>query len=84
LWIAEIKERFFYKGNWVVGLNEKFLREARNKDVMLRVKVGEHAEIPMQVPTEKYLKEKIKLGEFKDEPSRFENGSPMRIYYFEL
>ncbi len=84
IWIAEIKERFYYKGKWVVGINDKFLREARQNDVLLRIKVGDGAEIPMQVPTEKDLKCKLKAKEYEKRKSNFENGNDMLIYYFEI
>lgn len=84
IWIAEIKERFFYQGNWVIGLNEKFLKEARDKNVILRVKIGENTEVPVGVLSEKELRKKVKKNEYQDIPSMFPCGKPMRIFYMKV
>lgn len=40
--------------------------------------------IMIDVPSDKILKQKIKLKHYQDIPSKFENGKPMRIYYFKI
>ncbi len=83
VWIAEIGKKFYYNGKFVIGLNEKFLNEARRKDVILRVKIDNEEKV-IQVPTEKQLKEKVKSGDFEDKKSLFDGGKDMRIYYFDI
>ncbi len=84
VWIPEIKNPFYYKDGFRVGLNEKFLREANNNKVdILMIKVKDK-EIPMNTPTENEIKKMIKNKEYEEKKSKFENGLPMRIFYFDI
>lgn len=77
-----MKKPFYQDGRWKVGLNEKFLYKAREQGVHgFRIVVGQK-EIPMAVPSKKYLREKEKRGEYELKDSLFENSPALKIYYF--
>lgn len=88
LWKLYIKNPFYQDGVWRVGINEKLLREARfhnvNRFILKLGDAEEGKEIPMQVPTKKMIREKVKNSEYEDRPSMFENSKPMRIFYFSI
>jgi len=81
-WKTTIHNPFKEDNHYKIGLNEKFLRTARQKGVEKIILIIGQRETMMSVPTEKMLKEKVKKGEFEDKPSIFENSAAMRIFYF--
>ena len=82
MWSFQIRNPFMENGKYKIGLNEKFLREARKKGVdKFLIKIGEK-EMTMSVPSEKFVKEKDKRKEHEDKPSLFAGKPPMRIYHF--
>jgi len=81
-WKIYIKRPFYYKDGWRIGLNEKLFKEARRRGVeKFIIQIGRR-EVLMDVPPERFLKQKVKNGDYEDKPSMFENSPPMRIYYF--
>jgi len=84
MWRAYIKNPFYHNNGWVVGINEKFLKEAIHQGVdILRIVVGQR-DISMAIPPIKELKRKDKAGEFEMKESMFENSPAMKIYYFKI
>jgi len=84
LWKFQIRNPFRKENKWVIGLGDKLLRSAISSGVnKFIVQIGQQ-EMMMEIHTAKELKRKTKAREFEDKKSMFENGSPMRIFYFKI
>jgi len=84
LWKIEIRNPFKENNKWKVGLNEKLFRLAWKRGVeKLILNIGQK-EIMLNIPNNKDLKRKVKVGEYEDKKSMFINSTPMRIYYFSV
>lgn len=65
-----------------IGLNSKFLLEARKKGVYkLIVQIGQ-AEKELKIPTLNDLQLKENNNEFELKPSMFQGSPPIKIYHF--
>jgi len=89
VWCPRIKSSFYFKGKMVIGLNEKFLRKAIENNIKIfMIRFGEEDEnityIPFEAPDAKTLNKMVKEKRYKDIPSMFKNGKPMRIFYFNI
>ena len=84
IWKIYIRNPFFNEGKYRVGINRKLILEAVKSGVQRFILQVGQKEIPMNVPSEKGLKEKENNNEFEDRPSMFEGSQPMRIYFFNL
>ncbi len=66
IWKVYVKSPFYQNG-WKYGLNEKLFREARQRGIeKFIIHLGEGKEIDFNVPPEKYLKQKVREGEYED------------------
>ena len=82
IWIPEIRNPFMKDGWYRVGLNEKFLFQARTRGVSwILLKIGQQ-ERQLNVPDKKAIKAMVKRGDYEDRPSMFEGSPPMRIFHF--
>ena len=83
-WRPKIRNPFYDKGKWTIGLNEKFLRLAIETGVVkFLIRIG-NKDVMMTTPTKKQMRMKVKNGEYNDKDSMFENSQPMRIFYFSI
>ena len=84
VWCPKIKAPFYFNGKMTVGLNEKFLRKAIEENIkVFMINIGEK-NILIEAPDEKTLSKMVKEKRYKDIPSMFKNGKPMRIFYFDI
>ena len=71
-------------GRYYIGLSEKIFKVMRQQGVeQLFVKSGEKT-YNFWLPSEKYLKAKVKNGECEYKKSKFANSKSMLIYHFAI
>ena len=84
VWCPKIKAPFYFNGKMVVGLNEKFLLRASEDNIkVFMINIGDK-DILIEAPDAKTLNKMVKEKRYKDIPSMFKNGKPMRIFYFDI
>lgn len=84
IWKLYIREPFFNNGKQWIGINIKLIQEAQKHGVNKFMCVWGDRTVMLDVPSDKILKQKIKLKKFQDIPSKFVGCQPMRIFNFQL
>jgi len=83
-WIVYINKPFTFKGKECVGLNENLLRKARYHGIERLICFIEGKTKVIEMPSIEMIEQMEKAHEYNDQPSNYKDGSPMRIYYFQL
>ena len=83
--LIDLKKPLYWNGWWSVGLNEKFLREAKKRGIRkIRVPVLDSWIYLPDIPVEKLIKQKEKEGAITLKQSKFNPNQQLKILLFKV